>query len=281
VSYRSITPSEKAFLQEAAKFLENPSVLTRIANKLGQPIEFLQHQLPDKVKGAIRTATDKSLRKALEIAVETIPQTGPSMEFAESQQAAEEGNRWHTLGTVVTGTVGGFFGLVALPLELPVTTTLMLRSIAQNADHFGADLRDPRTQLECLYVFTLGTPSKLDDALETSYYASRLGFSEILQQATRYVAAHSVQEILRGLDKGTAPILLRLLAKIAAQFEIAVSEKVLSGALPIIGAAGGAAINAAFTHYFNEAAKFHFGIRKLEKECGEDVVRRLYTSFKS
>jgi hypothetical protein len=277
---RPLTSSELAFLQEAAKFLESPSVLTRIANKLGQPIEFLQHQLPDRVKGAITAATDKSLRKALEIAVQTIPQQGIAMNFTEAQRVAEEGNRWHTLGTAFTGTVGGFFGLAALPLELPVTTTLMLRSIAQNADSFGADLKEARTQLECLYVFTLGTPSKLDDALETSYYASRLGFSELLQQAARYVAAHSVQEILKGLDKGTAPILVKLLAKIAAQFEIAVSEKVLSGAIPIVGAAGGAVINAAFTHYFNEAAKFHFGIRKLEKECGEEEIRRLYTSFR-
>jgi len=40
----------------------------------------------------------------------------------------------------MTGFTGGLFGAVSLPIELPLTTTLMLRSIADIAGHHGEDL---------------------------------------------------------------------------------------------------------------------------------------------
>ena len=41
----------------------------------------------------------------------------------------------------ITGGVSGFFGTAALAVELPVTTTLMLRAIADLARHNGEDRR--------------------------------------------------------------------------------------------------------------------------------------------
>jgi EcsC protein family len=45
---------------------------------------------------------------------------------------------------------GGTFGLAALPVELPVSTTIMLRSIADIARSEGEDLSDPETALACV-----------------------------------------------------------------------------------------------------------------------------------
>ncbi len=50
-----------------------------------------------------------------------------------------------TMAAGVTGGVSGFFGLAALPVELPVTTTLMLRAIADIARHNGEDLSTARS----------------------------------------------------------------------------------------------------------------------------------------
>jgi hypothetical protein len=46
--------------------------------------------------------------------------------------------------------------------------------------------------------------------------------------------------------------------------------------VPGIGAAAGAALNVAFTEYFSDVAKYHFGLRRLERFHGEAAVRRLY-----
>jgi hypothetical protein len=58
--------------------------------------------------------------------------------------------------TGITGGIGGFFGIPALPLELPLTTAFMLRSIAEVARDEGEDVRSLDTQFACLEVFALG-----------------------------------------------------------------------------------------------------------------------------
>ena len=276
-----LSPEELKFLGEAAKFLENPGVFIRIANKLGQPVEFLEKQLPDKARQIVTTTTRKSLEKALQLAVKTVA-TGPTaMSFEASQSSITLKNRLHILGSAITGGIGGFFGMISLPVELPITTTIMLRSIAETARSSGSDLQSAETQIECLYVFTLGSPNKGADNAETAYYTSRFGLAQVLSQAASFIASHSAKQVLSAIEKGTAPVLVKLISNIAAKFEIAVSEKLLSEAIPVIGAAGGALVNTAFTHYFSEAARFHFGIRKLERTYGADYVQKLYESMKT
>ena len=134
-------------------------------------------------------------------------------------------------------------------------------------------------RLECLYIFTLGTPSQggaPHDASETSYYASRIGFSEVMRKAASFLAGHTAGEALKALSRGTSPVLVGLVSVIASRFERAVLQKVVAGAVPIIGAAGGAAINGAFTGHFNQAARYHFGLRRLEEQCDRDEVRRVF-----
>lgn len=278
-SSNHLKPLEQQFLKEAVEFLERPGILIRTANKLGQPIEYLEKKLPAKARDLIHTATNNALQKALKTALLTIPDSKQTRTFYESETAATKSNWLHVAGSAVTGAVGGLFGLPSLAIELPITTTLMLRSIAKNAKAFGANLNSPTTQLECLYIFSLCTPSSSTDATETSYYASRLGLSQLIKQAASFISAHSAKEILHALEQGSAPVLVRLIGSIASKFEIAVSEKVLSEAIPILGAAGGAVVNTVFTHYFNEAARYHFGIRKLEREYGADVVEKLYKGY--
>jgi hypothetical protein len=44
----------------------------------------------------------------------------------------------------------------------------------------------------------------------------------------------------------------------------------------VIGALGGAAVNYAFIDHFQEVARAHFIIRKLERHYGKDTVREAY-----
>jgi hypothetical protein len=70
--------------------------------------------------------------------------------------------------------------------------------------------------------------------------------------------------------------LISLVTRIATRFEIVVSEKVLLQTVPLVGAVTGAAINAGFTEHFNTIARFHFGIRRLERRLGQQRVQEAY-----
>nr|WP_283099456.1 EcsC family protein [Pseudomonas sp. MWU15-20650] len=60
-----------------------------------------------------------------------------------------------------------------LTLELPVSTTFMMCSVADVALNEGFDLSDFATKQACIEVFAMGGPSQADDATETGYYATR------------------------------------------------------------------------------------------------------------
>ena len=64
--------------------------------------------------------------------------------------------RLHRTLAAASGAVGGAFGLALLPLELPISTTLMLRSIADVGREEGEDLARPRGGVACMQVFALG-----------------------------------------------------------------------------------------------------------------------------
>ena len=107
-------------LKYAKILLENPSLAARISNLLGTPIEKGFEHLPAKWKGVVQRATEKSLEKALSFAIQTMnDRTGP----ASSEKT-------HKILVLATGAGAGSLGLPALTIELPVTTTIMLRSIA-------------------------------------------------------------------------------------------------------------------------------------------------------
>ena len=86
-------------------------------------------------------------------------------------------------------------------------------------------------------------------------------------------------EAQKGLvDKG-APALVRFISAIAARFGVVVSEKIAAMAVPVVGAAGGAAVNALFMKHFQEMARGHFIVRRLEREYDPDLVRREYNAL--
>ena len=73
-----------------------------------------------------------------------------------------------------------------------------------------------------------------------------------------------------------APALVKLIAALASRFGIIVSEKAAAQAIPLIGAAGGALINTIFIDHFQNMARGHFIIRRLERRYDKDLVRQEY-----
>lgn len=267
---------EIQFIEQACAFLERPSFVIRATNLLGKPIEMALERLPEKAQNTIQRATRSALEKALGVAVSSL-RPGARGTFAEAAESTKVLKWAHTGMTAITGAAGGLFGMAALPVELPITTSLILRGIASIADEYGHDVNDPKVKLECLYVFSLGSAKTgADDGTDSAYLASRAAFAKLINDAAAFLAARSAAQVAREMEAGTAPAVVRFLARIAARFEVVVSEKALAEALPVVGAIGGGAINAMFTDYFGEAARCHFGLLALEAAHGPQAIRREY-----
>lgn len=278
-----LTERERQFLAEAADYLENPAFLVRIANLVGKPAEALLHSLPDRARQLITDGTSAALRRGLDWAARSVPSWAGDPSNGEGVDSGkQEGGtigrllhkHTHTALTAMTGVGGGLWGLPGLAVELPATTLLMLRSIAQIAAEHGADLNDPATRLECLAVFSLG--SQPLEEMESAYFTTRLSLALTVRQASTFIGAHTAREVSDALVKGTAPILVRLINTIAARFQVVVTEKVAAQAVPLVGAGLGAIVNAAFTDHFNRVARYHFAIVEMERRYGRDVVQAAY-----
>ena len=144
-----------------------------------------------------------------------------------------------------------------------------MRSIADIAQSEGDNVRYIETRLACLSVFALGGRAKSDDAAESGYFAARAALATAVSEATRYLAE-------KGLGKAGAPALVRLISLLAARFGVVVSEKAAAQAVPIIGAAGGALVNTIFIGHFQDMARGHFIVRRLERIHGTEPVRWAY-----
>jgi hypothetical protein len=255
----ALSTAEINELRAAKAILENPGIAAKVSNYIGSPIEAGLKKLPESLTAAVNDVTRKSIEKALDIALLTM----------NRDEQVSPSNWWHKLAVVATGAGGGAFGLPALALELPVTTTIMLRSIADIARSEGEDLRSPDARLQCIQVLALGGKSKSDDGTESGYFAARAALATSISEA----AAHITK---KGLSQHGAPALVRLISQVASRFSIVVSEKAAAQAVPVVGAFGGAAINSLFIDHFQNMGRGHFIVRRLERLHGQDEVRRLY-----
>ena len=184
----------------------------------------------------------------------------------------KDSRAFHRVLAAASGAAGGALGLASLPVELPVSTTVMLRSIADIARSEGEDLGSPEAALACLQVFALGGHSAGADMMDGGYFALRGLLAKSVSEAATYVAQKSV------VDEA-APVLVRLMSQIAGRFGLVVSQKIAAQAVPIIGAVGGAAVNVAFTEHFQSLAKGHFTVRRLERLYSPDIVKREYETI--
>ncbi|OEF24152.1 peptidase [Vibrio rumoiensis 1S-45] len=260
----TLTEMERQQLQQAKQLLENPGLAAKMSNAIGSPIEKGLKMLPENWNQSLGTVTQKALMKASDAAMY-------SMKDIPGEISS---NRLHKLGVAVSGGVGGFFGLAAIAVELPISTTIMLRSIADVARSEGESIVDLETKLACLEVFALGGNSQEDDGSDSGYYAVRTALAKSVMDATEFLAKKAFT------DKGS-PILVRFTAEVAKRFGIQVTEKAAAQAVPAIGAVGGAVINTIFINHYQDMARGHFIVRRLERLHGKDAIKLAYQALPS
>ena len=245
-------------LRWAKNLLEKPSLAARLTDKVGTPIEKGIALLPENWSDTLHEVVNSSLQKSLDVAVRSLEKSrGPTQD------------RFHALAAITAGATGGAFGLPGLLVELPISTTIIFRSIADIARSEGEDIDSVETRLACLEVFALGGKSSADDAAETGYFAVRSALAKAVTDAAQHIAE-------KGLVEKGAPALVRLISAVSARFGIAVSEKVGAMSVPAIGAVGGALINSIFINHFQDMAQGHFVVRRLERQYDEESVQEQY-----
>jgi len=80
----------------------------------------------------------------------------------------------------------------------------------------------------------------------------------------------------RGAIDASAPVVTSLVSEIVSRFGLVVSDKVAAGALPVLGAVGGATVNVIFMDHFQRIARGHFTMRRLERTYGSAHIRQRY-----
>jgi len=254
-----LTHDDLLALRYARALLENPSFATRAVNRTGKALEKILSQfLPGRVQTAVTRITRKSLERVLYIALYTMKN--------EVRKPSREAT--HRIAVIATGIIGGFFGLPGLTIELPISTSIIFRSIADIARSQGEQLSDPEARLACLEVFALGGGSDSGNEVESFYFAVRGALAKYVSDSAAYMAR---TEFAQG-----GPAFVRFVSQVACRFGIPVSEKVATQTIPAIGAVGGGVINGLFIHHFQDVARGHFIVRRLERKYGPQFIRNEY-----
>jgi EcsC protein family len=247
-------------LIRAVNALENANFAARIADYAGAPINKVVQLLPRPASRSLSRAVEATMYKCLRTAIDSLDHApAPPATFLSNAIAG------------FTGGVSGFFGMPALMVELPLTTTIMLRAIADIARHNGENLDTLEARLACLQVFALGSRGSAVRA-DLGYFAARTLLARLSGNAAAFLVERGAQEL-------SGVMLNSLMAEIVSRFSLVVSDRIAAGALPVVGAVGGATINVIFMNHFQQIAQGHFTVRRLERELGVDTVRLHYAEI--
>ncbi|MCA8432881.1 EcsC family protein [Burkholderia seminalis] len=264
----TLSPEDRDALGRAKQVLESPSLTMKLSGMLGAPVEKMIARLPDFATGKINDATQLALRKCLNIALRTLGK--PPAPDAEPDKPS---NLLHKLAVATTGAAGGAFGFLALPVELPVTTTLIFRSVCDIARSEGEDLTSVDTQLQCLAVLGMGgNPDKQEEDADLGYFVLRGALAQAISKASSDITT-------KGIAAHSSAAVFKLVQTVASRFSVQVTEQMAAKSIPAIGAVLGATVNTLFIDHFQQMAHGHFTVRRLERKYGAAAVKAAYQAI--
>ncbi len=248
-----MSPQHLQELARAQKLLASTSLASRLADYAGGPAQRALKLATPSLRKGVDQAIERAILACLKLAIRSlknVPKRRPQMRLASTWAG-------------VAGGFAGAFGAAAVPLELPLTTILMLRSIAEIARHHGEDLNRIEARLACVEVFAYGAEKRAD----VGYYASRAMLGRLTSEAATLLAQ-------RGAANASTPVVAAFSKEVASRFGVVVYEKIAVSAVPLASAASAAAINVAFMNHFQKIARGHFMLRRLERIYGAERVRK-------
>ncbi|MGR3714766.1 MAG: EcsC family protein [Shimia sp.] len=216
----------EAELDALAKRYRDASGLgIKVLGLLGLPVSGMISSLPKDVQSGLSKGTDLALKQAVKLA-------------DGSRGLLKDQPDWVNASlTAALGAAGGLGGVTSSLAELPVTVTVLLRAIQAVAAQHGFDPSQESVRFDCLQVLAANGPFTEDTGADLSMLEQRAGLAV---GGTTWISSVLVPRL--------APVM---------------GQKLAAQAVPVIGAAMGAATNFAYTSYYQDIAHVHFGLRKL------------------
>ncbi|MBB94036.1 MAG: protein EcsC [Rhodobacteraceae bacterium] len=213
----------------AARYRAASGPALRVLNMAGSQADALIDRLPAGVRDNLVDATEAALRL--------------SMRAADSSRAAvPDQKRWvNTAVASALGAAGGFGGAPTALMELPVTTTLLLRSIQGAARAEGFDPAAESVTFDCIRVLSAAGPLEDDDGADLGFYTLRMTL--------------------------TGGAVQKMISAVAPRLALVMGQKLATQTVPILGAVAGATTNYVYARYYQDIALVHFGLRRLAIEA--------------
>lgn len=263
-----ISQEDRASLVLAVNCLTTESFVVKAAGVVGSVLTLPGKAMPKRVKTWVLDIAQSAIKASMYGASATMLD-GPGTPAS---------TKTHKALTALSGAVGGVFGLAGAAVEVPFTTTLTLRAIADIARSEGFDVKDAAVRVECATVLSMGSDSPDDDEALEGYFSARSALAHIAAKASEEVAKAAAEAAakagLKRVSTGDAGSWVgQLIVKILERFGIPLTSKIAAGAVPVISAASAATLNTLFTDYYQTIARGHFITRRLENKYGEEAVR--------
>ena len=204
-----------------------------LMQKLGGTFESQIDHLPDPIRAQMERVIVAALTQAHNLT-------------AFSEKGPDLGRGGVMMAAMATGAAGGSGGLATSLVELPVTITVFMHAIRAEARAAGFDPDTDGIRAACLEVFSDATPLREDDGMNTAFLSARMTL--------------------------TGPALHKLIATIAPRLALVLGQKLAAQTVPVLGAASGAAVNAAYLRYYREIARIRFALMRLAQSHGGEAV---------
>ena len=162
-------------------------------------------------------------------------------------------HRFGRMLAAASGTTSGLVGAAGIAADLPLITMMMMRSIAAIARAHGEDISTEETRRACLEVFALGSPEDGEQDIDTAFWATRAAF--------------------------THASLTLLIRQATQRFGLAITQRYLAQAVPLLGAVTGGTLNYLFMQHYQRMAEVHFTLRELERRHDPQAVRACFNEL--
>ncbi|NBZ89861.1 EcsC family protein [Stagnihabitans tardus] len=155
--------------------------------------------------------------------------------------------RGRTGGAVmVSGALGGAFGIPGALAEMPVSLVLFLQAIREEARAAGLDPAREGVRRAAIDILLRGQVVGAEEALEASFLNARLGLS--------------------------GPMVTGWVARLVPKLAPVLGQRLAAGAVPVVGALGGALANRAWESHYRGLAQVRFGLMALAEVHGVGAV---------
>lgn len=191
-----------------------------------------------RLPDAVRAQAEAQVAQALSVGL-GIAKAAP--------QTSPRQQRWMI---IASGAAGGAVGLAGALADLPVALVIFLKAIREEAREAGLDPDRDGVALASLDILSSGRVLAVAEVLNLAYVSGRLALAE---------------PTLSGWIARTVPRLIPLFG-----------PRFAASAVPLVGALGGAVLNAVWLEHYRSLARIRFRLMALAQHHGAEAVVLAY-----